>query len=67
MIGDAIEGALFQWLWNWFMWTMSFGKIVGCEALGSIGLFFLDDEGALARKCLETGIVGGSAEYIELQ
>ena len=40
-----------------------------CQLRGfrPIGIFFPDDDGALARKCLETDLVGGSAEFIELE
>ena len=66
MIGDAIEGAIFRWLWNWLLWHVSFAKIAGCEYFGILGLFLFDDEGELAKKCIETGPVGGSAMYLEI-
>ena len=68
MIGDPVaeQGAFFAFWWNWLLWSLSAGKILGCESLGFWGLLFFDDEGLLARKCLETGPIGATAEFFEL-
>ena len=68
MIGDAIakQGPAFLFLWSWLMYNLSFFKIAGCEALGWFGLAFFDDEGVLTKRCLETGVIGGSAQYFDM-
>jgi hypothetical protein len=63
--GAAVKnGFLTGWFFNWLLWFMSVGKIIGCNSIAFLGLAFLNDDGALFNKCLTTGIVGAKATYI---
>lgn len=42
---------------------MSVTKLIECNAVGLWGLFWYDDNGVMAEKCFNTGIVGGRASF----
>lgn len=64
-VGSAVSGGfLTGWFFNWLLWMLSAGKIIGCNAIAFWGLAFLNDDGALFHKCLTTGVVGAKATYI---
>ena len=64
-IGEAVQDIfLMQFLWNWFIYFMQVGKLLGCNGVGLWGLFWYDDNGDMINNCLLTGPQGGNAEYI---
>merc|ERR1712046_556241 len=64
-VGSAVSGGfLTGWFFNWLLWMLSAGKIIGCNTMAFWGLAFLNDDGALFHKCLTTGVVGAKATYI---
>ena len=49
------------WMWNYFVYVMSFQASGGCYAVGVWGLFFDNDNGLMIQTCMD--IFGGS--YVE--
>ena len=64
MIGDAILGDLWRWLFNWYLWWSTVEKIFSCVYYGAGGLFWVDDNGDLTRRCFETGSIGAFSEFL---
>ena len=69
-IGQAIADSegffLMTWFWNWLLWALSAGKLVGCNQIGFLGLLLLNDDGAMASRCLRTGVIGANPEFIDV-
>ena len=63
-IADANGFFLDVWVWNWLLWFMSAGKLIGCSNIGLIGLLFLNDDGEMTARCFQTGVVGANPEFI---
>ena len=65
LVQATIEGFLQPLIWNFILSQFSLGKLIGCTAVGSWGLFWFDDDGVMIEKCLNTGAVGAKAEFYE--
>ena len=64
-IGEAVQDIfLMNFLWNFFIYYLQVGKMMGCNYVGVWGLFWYNDNGTMMNACLETGPVGGQAMYI---
>ena len=63
LLDDTPTGFLQPLIWNVILYYFSLGKLMGCNAVGMWGLFWYNDNGAMAAKCFETGLQGGVAEY----
>ena len=59
----SYEGFLQPWIINYWLWNASSGKQIQCVAYGLWGLLFGNDDGILIKQCLNTGLVGGHANY----
>ena len=59
----APEGVLQPIIWNLILFMFSFGKNWGCAYVGMWGLFWYNDGGEMIEACMNTGMVGGAAEY----
>ena len=65
VIGQAVqEEFLMAWLWNFLVFFMQAGKLMGCSYIGVWGLFWYDDNGLMMENCLLTAPVGAKANYI---
>ena len=60
-ITDFIGGAF---IWNLILYHTEYTKIAGCPVIGSIGLFWFNDNGEMMEHCFLSGQVGGRAQYI---
>lgn len=64
-IGEAVQDQfLMMFFWNWGIYFLSVGKLLGCNAIGIWGLFWYDDNGEMMNNCVLTGPQGAQAEYI---
>ena len=65
-IGDAVkEYFFFPLLWNLFLWQTQVSKLMGCNQIGVWGLFWYNDNGEMMEACLNTGLTGAQAQFIE--
>jgi len=60
---EVNNATLQDYEWNWFLWYISVSKLIKCNSLGLWGLFWLDDNGLLAEKCFQSGVIGGRASF----
>jgi|TARA_B110000305_G_C19208879_1_gene524840 hypothetical protein len=64
-IGEAVQDILLMnFFWNWLVYAISVGKLIGCNNVGLWGLFWYNDNGEMMNNCVLTGPVGAQAEYI---
>ena len=65
IIGEAVqEEFLMNIFWNFLIFFMQAGKLLGCSYIGVWGLFWYDDNGLMMENCLQTAPVGAAANYI---
>jgi len=55
--------SLADYIFNWLLWTEASSKLIDCTWLGLYGLFWFNDNGVIAEKCFQTGLVGGRANF----
>jgi len=64
-IGESIQDVfLVSLFWNFFIFMLSYGKMMGCNGIGMWGLFWYNDNGEMMNNCFNTAPVGANAEYI---
>ena len=55
--------SLDDYVWNWFLWYISYLKMLVCSYMGLYGIFILDDNGLMAEKCFATGRPGARVTF----
>ena len=64
-IGEAVQDIfLMNIFWNFFVYYIQVGKLMGCNYIGLWGLFWFNDNGEMMNECMQTGPVGAQAEFI---
>ena len=65
IIGEDVQDEfLMNIFWNFLVFGIQVGKLMGCSAVGIWGLFWYDDNGLMMENCLVTAPVGAAANYI---
>ena len=63
-IGDDVQKIfLVNFFWNFFIYFIQVGKLMGCNYIGLWGLFWYNDNGLMMNNCYITGPVGAQAEF----
>ena len=55
--------SLDDYVWNWFLWFISYQKMLSCSYMGLWGIFILDDNGLMAERCFATGMPGARVSF----
>ena len=55
--------SLDDYIWNWFLWYISYTKMLACSYMGLWGIFILDDNGLMAERCFATGMPGARVSF----
>ena len=55
--------SLDDYIWNWFLWFISYSKMLACSYMGLWGIFILDDNGLMAERCFATGMPGARVSF----
>ena len=68
LVGYAMAGvvkvdSLDDYVWNWFLWYISYTKMLACSYMGLWGIFILDDNGLMAERCFATGMPGARVSF----
>lgn len=63
MAAEVNNKTLRDYYWNWWLWWVSTEKMISCNWIGLWGLFFFNDNGAMAENCFRIDIKGGRASF----
>lgn len=61
--GEVINDTYQDYCINWVLWIITTQKLIDCNWLGLWGLFWYNDNGAMAEKCFKTGFVGTRVQF----
>jgi len=67
IVEATYTGILQPLIINILLYFYSVGKLMGCNAVGAWGLFFLNDNGEMQEKCFNVGLQGGRATWYEAE